>query len=96
MQEHIHRALQRCSACVILLWIIIIALSQNKNERLWRERDVNEEKMVEDSSLGQLMLYLLGAHIQRVKAIRLAAEEPTPTVEVFMEGLRVSSVCPFI
>ena len=49
----------------------------------------DQEKKMEESGLGQLMMYLLGAHVQRFKEIRDKTASPIPILGVYMEGLQV-------
>ena len=46
----------------------------------------DQEKKTEESGLGQLMMYLLGAHVQRFNEIRDKTASPIP---ILGEGLQV-------
>jgi len=48
------------------------------------------ERKQDQSGLGQLMLYMLGAHVQRFKAVH-SRSLPTPMLGVYMEELKLQT-----
>ena len=53
--------------------------------------ETNEvERRQDRRGLGQLMLYMLGAHVQQFKAVH-SESLPTPILEVYMEELKLQT-----
>lgn len=66
-------------------------LQQHKKtaERSWHETEKRESK------LGQLLMYLLGGHLQRLRAIRhIPRSRPTPVLGLYLENMKVLQAQP--
>jgi hypothetical protein len=72
---------------------MFVAVGENKPEpkRSWRGRESPDEG---ESYVGQLLIYMVGAHMQRFKAVRRLnlPQKPTPILGLYMEGIKMQSV----
>ena len=74
----------------------ILSIIENKLNRSWREPEPGpgpasgcQTTALEDSQLGQLLLYLLAVQVKRLQAVRhLPGQRPTPVLGLFMDNLQ--------
>lgn len=78
-------------SCAVLFSISPLPLQQHKrvrgrsSSRSWRETKTGGE-----SQLGQLLLYLLGGHLQRLRAIRhMPSRRPIPVLGLYLDDMKV-------
>ena len=75
-------------------YIVVLSLSppfqqHKKRESSWRETDRKGEKKGA-SKVGQLLMYLLGGHLHRLRAIRHTPKiRPTPVLGLYLEDMKV-------
>ena len=74
------------------LYVVVFSLSplfqqHKKREGSWREAD---RKGKGESKVGQLLMYLLGGHLHRLRAIRHTPKiHPTPVLGRYLEDMKV-------